>query len=268
MTSSPNARRAHQKWQSTQFPRSSKIARLRWRKRRQRCRVGSGSQSSCRGSGGGNAKRCQTTSGNRTAWKSGELMLTQFLAVTFWALQERHLPGSEHKPAAQRDTERAATILPTFSLQQSCPVLWHHQPPDGHLEGHIFTDGSSSGSGALRRAGWAVVAVANAENLKAAAYEAMPSDVLPEQTSHYSEDYAATMAGIITMDPLTLHIDCKCTIVTINRLKCKALGARSPEHTSGAGFWFPTMRSGQSRSRGTPPSATWSLGALPTCSKR
>ena len=40
------------------------------------------------------------------------------------------------------------------------------------------------------------------------------------------EDYAAAMAGPITMDPLTLHIDCAGTIATINGPKRNALGAR------------------------------------------
>ena len=40
------------------------------------------------------------------------------------------------------------------------------------------------------------------------------------------------------------------------------------EHTSGTGFWFPTTRSGWSRSRVMRQRATWRLGELPTCSKR
>ena len=72
----------------------------------------------------------------------------------------------------------------------------HYRLPDGILEGHIFTDGSSSGSGAIRRARWAVVAVDNAGNLKAAACGAVPSDVLPGQTSRDAETNAA---GHVTM---------------------------------------------------------------------
>ena len=53
---------------------------------------------------------------------------------------------------------RPDAILPTGSPEPASPVLWHNRPPDGMLEWHIFTDGSSSGSGALRRAGSAVVA--------------------------------------------------------------------------------------------------------------
>ena len=105
------------------------------------------------------------------------------------------------------------------------PVLWHSRPPDGILEGHTFTDGSSSGRGALRRAGWAVVAVDKVGNLKTAAYGAVPSDMLPGQTSRDGEDCAAAMAGHITLDPLTLHTDCEGTIATVNGPKCKALGA-------------------------------------------
>ena len=40
--------------------------------------------------------------------------------------------------------------------------------------------------------------------------------------------YAAAMAGHISLDPLTLHIDCEGTIATVNGPKCKALGAGSP----------------------------------------
>ena len=106
---------------------------------------------------------------------------------------------------------------------------------------------SSSGSGALRRAGWAVVAVDDVGKLKPAAFGAVPSDALPGETSRDGEDYAAAMAGIITMDPLTLHIDCAGTIAIINEAKCKALG-----------FLSPTTRSGQSRRLGTIP--TYSKG--------
>ena len=87
-------------------------------------------------------------------------------------------------------------------------------------------------------------------NLKAAAYGAVPSDVLPGQTSRDGEDYAAALAGHITLDPLTLYSDCEGTIATVNGPKHKALGARGPEHTSGRGSWFPTT-SGRPRSRVT-----------------
>ena len=40
-----------------------------------------------------------------------------------------------------------------------------------------------------------------------------------------------------------------------------------PEHMSGAGFWFPTTRSGRSRTRVMRQSATWRRGELPTCAK-
>ena len=123
------------------------------------------------------------------------------------------------------------TLAPFFQqvfLERACQVLWHTRPPDGLLEGHIFTDGSSLGSGALRRAGWAVVAVDDAGNLKAAAYGAVPSDVLPGQSARDGEDYAAAMAGQFTLDPLTLYIDCEGTIATVNGPKPKALGAQGP----------------------------------------
>ena len=108
------------------------------------------------------------------------------------------------------------------------------------------------------------VAVDDVGNLKAAGYGPVPCDVLPGQTSRDGEDHGAAVAGIITMDRLTLHIDCADTIATVNGPRCKALGAGASEHTSGAGFWFPTKRSGLSRSRATPPCATWRRSALPT----
>ena len=147
-----------------------------------------------------------------------------------------------------------AAILPTNCLERACPVLRHNRPPDGLLEGHIFTDGSSSGIGALWRAGWAVVAVDNVGNLEAAAFGAVPCDVLPGQTSRDGERSSHGRAH---------HLG---TIATVNRPKCKALGAGIPRAPVWS-FWFPTTRSGQSRSRATPHSATWRLGALPTCSK-
>ena len=75
-----------------------------------------------------------------------------------------------------------SSIMPAGLRESSCPDLWHNGPPDGLLEGHMFTDGSSSGSGALRHACWAVVAFDDWGNLKSAAYGAVPIDVLPEQT--------------------------------------------------------------------------------------
>ena len=136
--------------------------------------------------------------------------------------------GSQHREQfAQGNFPDPGAILPTGFPDRACQVLWHNQPPDGLLEGHIFTDGSSSGSGALRRAGWAVVAVDDVENLKAA-YGAVPSDVLPGQTSRDGEDCAAAMAGHITLDPLTLHIECEGTIATVNGPTHKALGAQGP----------------------------------------
>ena len=112
-----------------------------------------------------------------------------------------------------------AAILPTGFPERACPVCGS---PEGLSEGHIFKDGSSWGSGARRRAGWAVVAVDDVGNLKAAAYGAVPSDVLPGQTSRDGEDFAAAMAGHITLDPLTLYIDREGTIATVNGPKHKA----------------------------------------------
>ena len=90
-----------------------------------------------------------------------------------------------------------AAIPPTGSLERVCHVLWHNRPPDG-LGTFSRTD--------------------DVGNFKAAAYGAVPSDVLPGQTSRVGEDYAAAMAGHIKLDPLTLHIDCE----------DKALGAQGP----------------------------------------
>ena len=118
----------------------------------------------------------------------------------------RSLEPQYREQFAQGIFPSPASILPTGSLARACPVWWHNRPTDGLLEGHIFTDGSSSGSGALRRAGWAVVAVDELGNLKAAAFGAVPCDVLLGQTSRDGEDYAAAMAGLFTMDPITLHI--------------------------------------------------------------
>ena len=132
-----------------------------------------------------------------------------------------------------------------------CPVLWHNRLPDGLKEGHIFTDGSSAGSGALRRVGWAVVAVDDLGNFKSAAFGAVPSDVLPGQTSRDGEDYAAPM--VVTMDPLTLHIDCEGTTGP----KCKALGA----HVSSRLVGFPRRGQGNQGqgSRHTARRGGWAL---------
>ena len=92
--------------------------------------------------------------------------------------------GSQHRELfAHGIFPDPGAILPTGFPERECQVYWHNRPPDGLLEGHIFTDGFSSGSGALRRAGWAVVAVDDAGNLNAAACGAVPSDVLPGQSA-------------------------------------------------------------------------------------
>ena len=123
-------------------------------------------------------------------------------------------------------------VLPQFCQQvhssghaQFCGTT---SPQTGFWVGHIFTDGSSSGCGALRRAGWAVVAVDDVGHFKAAAYGAVPSDVLSGQTSRDGEDDAAATAGHTTPEPLTLHIDCEGIIATVNGPKCRALGAGGP----------------------------------------
>ena len=143
--------------------------------------------------------------------------------------QAARSPGPQYTEQFAHDIfPSPAAILPTGSLERACPVLCHNRLPDELLEGHISTDSSSSGSGALRRAGWAVVAVDNVGNLKAAAFGAVPCDVLPGQNPRDGKDYAAAMAGHITLDPLTLHIVCEGTIATVNGPKCEALGAGGP----------------------------------------
>ena len=142
--------------------------------------------------------------------------------MSLWRCTRRHVRWSRNTGIS---LHMAFSILPTGSLEQTWPVLRLNRPLDGIPDGHMFTDGSSSGSGSLRRAGWAAVAVDELGNLKATAFEAVPCDVLPEQTSRDGEDYAAGMAGHITVDPLTLHMDCEGTIATANGPKHKALGA-------------------------------------------
>ena len=172
--------------------------------------------------------------------------------------------GSSSHTASFR-TLRA--ILPAGFPERQCQVFWHNRPPDGLLEGHIFTDTSSSGCGALRRAGWAVVAVDDVGNLKAAAYGAVPSDVLPGQSARDGEDYAAAMAGHITLDPLTLYTDCEGTIATVSGPKHKALGAQGPR----AHVWNRLLNSHDEvkavkvKGHATERDVRW--GALPTCSK-
>ena len=139
----------------------------------------------------------------------------------------------------------------------------------GFWRGNIFTDGSSSGNGTLRRTGWAVVAVDNAGNLKAGAYGAVPSDVLPGQTSRDGEDCAAAMAGHITSGSAHApHRLRRMPLLQSMGQSAKPWAPGAPEHTSGTGFWFPTTRSGQSRSRSTPRSATWRLERTSHLSKR
>ena len=64
-----------------------------------------------------------------------------------------------------------------------------------------------------------MVAVDSVGNLKAAAFGAVPCDVLPGQTSRDGEDYAAAMAG---------HVDCEGTIASVNGPTCKDLCAGGP----------------------------------------
>ena len=100
--------------------------------------------------------------------------------------------------------------------------------------GHIFTDCSSSGSGALQRSGCAVVAFDEWGNLKSAAYGAVPIDVLPEQTS-----------------------------LRCGRLRLLPWPGQSPwtREAEAQGPGSPTTRSRQSRSRATRRKGTCRQGA-------
>ena len=155
-----------------------------------------------------------------------------------------------------------AAILPKGSPERACPVLWHNRPPDGLLEGHIFTDGSSSGSSALRRAGWAVVAVDDVGRMGLCRATFCQGRLL---------EMARTMQQPWQGTPLWIPSRCTSTAKVPSRQSmghsAKFWAPGAVEHTSGTGFWFPTTRSGQSRSRATPRSATWRRSALPTCSK-
>ena len=149
--------------------------------------------------------------------------------------------GSQYREQFAHDIfPDPGAILPTGFLERECQVFCHNQPPDGLLEGHIFTRRLFVGQ-RCAATGWLGSCGGRryAGNLNAAAHGAVPSDVLPGQSARDGEDHAAAMAGhIITLDPLTLHIDCEGTIATVNGPKCKALGAGVPEHTSGTGFCF------------------------------
>ena len=151
----------------------------------------------------------------------------------------------EAKPIDQSLRTKRRTSSRRRRLRRGIPKRQRRAVTAGPRRGTSSTDGSSTGSGALRRAGWAVVAVDNVGNLKAAAYGAVPCDVLPGQTSRDGEDYAAAMAGHITLDPLTLHIDCESSIATVNGPKCKVLRAQGPR----AHVWTKKTRASMTKRR-------------------
>ena len=135
--------------------------------------------------------------------------------------QEASIRRQRGAGRASRATQgTVCTILPTGSLRRSCPVLWHRRPPDGILEGHIFTDGSSSGSGVLRRAGWAVVAVDDVGNLK----QAVPCDVLPGQSSRDGETTLVLWQAHVAYRLRRYHRDGQ-------RAKVQSLGCRKAPST-------------------------------------
>ena len=80
-------------------------------------------------------------------------------------------------------------------------------------------------------------------------------------------DYAATLAGQFTLDPLTLYIDCEGTIATSNGPKHKALGAQGPRAHVWNRLLFSHDEVRQSRSRVMRQSAMSRRGELPTCAK-
>ena len=116
-------------------------------------------------------------------------------------LSSRKTRNSLHK-AFSLPRPRFCQQVHSNGLAQFCGTT---DPQTGFLEEYIFTDRSLTGSGALRRAGWVVVAFNVRGNLKAAAYGLVPSDVLLGQTSRDDEDYTAAMA----VDPFKfLKTDC------------------------------------------------------------
>ena len=136
-------------------------------------------------------------------------------------------------------------ILPVGLRQRfSSPVLWHNRRPNGLLDGYLFTDGSSSGSGVLRRAGWAVVAGEHqVSRLRGRAdRRAARADIARRRGVRCSHgrayhDGSARAAHRLRWDHRHHQ-----------RAKAWASGEKKGR-TSGAGCTAPTTRSRRSRSR-------------------
>ena len=153
-----------------------------------------------------------------------------------------------------------APIRQQVFLNVLARFLWHIRPQTGFWRGHISTNGSSSGSGALRRAGWAVVAVDESGNLKAAAGRYRETFARAEPL-----EMAKTMQRPRTLDPLTLHICCEGRHRDSQWAKAKSLG--SPRAHVWNRLLVSTTKSGRSRSRVVRQNATWRRSARPTCAK-
>ena len=129
---------------------------------------------------------------------------------------------------------------------------WEH----ASLERHIFTDGSSSGSGTLRRVGWAVVAVDNLGNLKSVACGAVPVDVLTERCD----------LGCAPDHDGPAH-NCAGTIATTNGPKCSGLWSQREKGSRlEQPFFAPTTRLLRSRSTATRRRQTCRQGGPLSCS--
>ena len=114
---------------------------------------------------------------------------------------------------------------------------------------HMFTDGSSSGTCALQRMGLCRATCCWRRPRAMARTTPLP--------------WQATSPRTLSRCTSTAKVPSRPSMGQ----RAKPWGRGSPSTRLEQGFWFPTTRSGQSRSRTTPHSATWRLGALPTCSK-
>ena len=80
-----------------------------------------------------------------------------------------------------------AAILPTGSLERACPVLWHNLSPDGFWKG-IFSRTAPRRATVRCGAQAGLVAVDNAENLKAAACGAVPRGQTSQEVKCKKQD--------------------------------------------------------------------------------
>ena len=151
--------------------------------------------------------------------------------------------------------------LPTGFPERACPVLWHNQPPDG-----IRT--------ALRRAAvrcdvlagllWRSTMWETSRRQRMGRYRATFCQGRPlEMARTMLQPWQGTSHWIRSLCTSTAKVPSRQSMGQSTKLW--ELGV--PEHTSGTGFWFPTTRSGRSRSRVKRQSATWRRGALPPCAK-